>query len=189
MTQQTRATNKAAFETGDAPTESDYINLIDSFLSLADTSAQTVTSGIILSGTLGIGGKLSAQSISANTLTVGSAITVPAMTVTSVLSASSAVFGNLTAGEMTITGVVSASSAVLGNLTAGAVTITGVVSASAGAFGAVTVAAIASIAQAHLMQITINTDATATVSGAASANRYVEVTVSGAQYWMPLYAQ
>jgi len=50
MAAQTRATNKGVYETGDNPVGSNYVDLIDSFLSLLDTTAQTVTSDITLSG-------------------------------------------------------------------------------------------------------------------------------------------
>jgi len=44
MTSQTRSVNKGRFETGDKPDGSSYADLIDSFLSLADSTAQTVAS-------------------------------------------------------------------------------------------------------------------------------------------------
>ena len=47
MTAQTRVTNKSRYEQGDKPQGSDYADLIDSFLSLADTTAQTSTSDFI----------------------------------------------------------------------------------------------------------------------------------------------
>jgi len=50
MASQTRTVNKGRFEDGDVPTGSDYVDLIDSYLSLADTGAQTVTSLLTLSG-------------------------------------------------------------------------------------------------------------------------------------------
>ena len=46
MAQQTRTTMKGVFEQGDTPQGSDYVNLVDSYLSLADTTAQTVTSDL-----------------------------------------------------------------------------------------------------------------------------------------------
>ena len=46
MTQQTRSVNKARFEQGDKPQGADYIDLIDSSLSLADSAVQVVTSDI-----------------------------------------------------------------------------------------------------------------------------------------------
>jgi hypothetical protein len=48
MSAKNRATNKSVFETGDKPTGSDYANLIDSFLSLVDTTAQSVTSDLVV---------------------------------------------------------------------------------------------------------------------------------------------
>ncbi len=48
MTQQTRSTNKGRFEQGDKPQGSDYVDLVDSYLSLADTDTQTITSDIVV---------------------------------------------------------------------------------------------------------------------------------------------
>lgn len=46
MTAKNRSDNKAAFETGDAPTGTNYADLIDSFLSITDSTAQSVASDI-----------------------------------------------------------------------------------------------------------------------------------------------
>ena len=46
MTSQTRSINKGRFEDGDSLSGSNFVDLIDSFLSLADTTAQVVTSDI-----------------------------------------------------------------------------------------------------------------------------------------------
>jgi len=48
MAQQDKATLKQAFETGDAPTGSDFENLIDSQLNLAETTAQTINGPVNL---------------------------------------------------------------------------------------------------------------------------------------------
>jgi len=47
MTAKSRATLKNQFATGDVPTGSDYVDLIDSFANLVDTTAQTVTSEFV----------------------------------------------------------------------------------------------------------------------------------------------
>lgn len=49
MTAQNRATLKALFETGDTVTQSSFENLIDSFLDLVDTGAQTIASPVTFS--------------------------------------------------------------------------------------------------------------------------------------------
>lgn len=46
MTSQTRSINRSRFEDGDSASGSNFSDLIDSFLSLADTTAQVVTSDI-----------------------------------------------------------------------------------------------------------------------------------------------
>jgi hypothetical protein len=48
MTAKSRVTNKSVFEDGDKPAGSNYADLIDSFLSLADTTVQSVTSDVVL---------------------------------------------------------------------------------------------------------------------------------------------
>lgn len=52
MTSQTRTVNKGRYESGDTPGTTEYIDLIDSFLALADSTAQTVTSFVTFSGGL-----------------------------------------------------------------------------------------------------------------------------------------
>lgn len=44
MASQDRPTIKAVFENGDKPQGSDFANLVDSYVSIADSTAQTVTS-------------------------------------------------------------------------------------------------------------------------------------------------
>ena len=61
MTQQTRTNLKAKFETGDKPTQTDYVDLIDSGLQLADSTAQSITSPVVVAGSLGITTKVSAS--------------------------------------------------------------------------------------------------------------------------------
>ncbi len=46
MTVQTRTVNKARFEDGDKPTGSHYADLIDSFVAIADTTAQSLSSDL-----------------------------------------------------------------------------------------------------------------------------------------------
>lgn len=48
MTSQTSTILKSAFEQGDRPQGSDFVDLIDSFVNLVDTTAQTVTSNITI---------------------------------------------------------------------------------------------------------------------------------------------
>ena len=46
MAQATRAVNKSRLEDGDTPTGSQYADLVDSFVALADSTAQTMTSDL-----------------------------------------------------------------------------------------------------------------------------------------------
>lgn len=50
MAAQTRAVNKARFENGDKPQGSDYVDLIDSFPSLSDSTSQSLTSDLSIPG-------------------------------------------------------------------------------------------------------------------------------------------
>jgi len=47
-----RVTLKAAYETGDKPDGSDYVNIFDSFVHLTDTSAQTISSPVTFNGSV-----------------------------------------------------------------------------------------------------------------------------------------
>lgn len=48
MTAQTRSDNKANFEQGDVLTGSNFADLIDSFVSIVDTTAQSMSSDLIV---------------------------------------------------------------------------------------------------------------------------------------------
>ena len=48
MTVQSRSTLKATFEDGDTPAGSDYTDLMDSFVHISDTSAQSVGSPLVI---------------------------------------------------------------------------------------------------------------------------------------------
>lgn len=101
MTAQNRTTNKGRFEQGDTPQGSDYVDLIDSYLSLADTTAQAVSSPLTLSGSLGV-----AATASASTLEVLGIIRVSGK---ATFSGAVEVSGMVSAGSMKV-GAVSADS-------------------------------------------------------------------------------
>lgn len=63
MTAQLRATLKAYFETGDKPSQTQFANTIDSFVSLLDTASQTITSPLVVSGAATFSSTVSAQSL------------------------------------------------------------------------------------------------------------------------------
>lgn len=64
MTQRSVTYLKAKFETGDIPTQSDYGDLMDSFLSLEASAAQTLSGSIALPG-------IDATRVSATTVSAG----------------------------------------------------------------------------------------------------------------------
>ena len=63
MTAQSRTNLKSRFENGDTPQGTDYTDLIDSFVSLVDTTAQTLSSNLIVP-------TLIATEVSAQTLNI-----------------------------------------------------------------------------------------------------------------------
>ena len=48
MTAKSRTALKQQFATGDVPTGTDFVDLIDSFVSMVDTTAQAITSEVVL---------------------------------------------------------------------------------------------------------------------------------------------
>lgn len=68
MTAQTRPTNISRFEDGDTPTGSQFADLVDSFVSLSDTTAQSVSSDL-RAANLTTPGKVSAGTIIGSTVT------------------------------------------------------------------------------------------------------------------------
>lgn len=169
MTAQDRATLKSEFETGDVPDGTDYGNLIDSFLSLVDTSAQTVASPVTFSGSAAFTGTVTA----ATAKVLGG------------LNVSAAV----TAGSVDVLGAlrVSANTSLEGALVVGGAVTAG----SMGVLGALRVSAATSL-EGVLHVVTAQT--TATASGAVggstvptTATKYLKVTVSGVTFNVALY--
>lgn len=86
MTAKTRAQNKTQFENGDKPQGSDFENLIDSYVSIADTTAQTVTSklgaaefvGPVSAGNVGISGVVTYTGATTVAAIASGAVTLPA---------------------------------------------------------------------------------------------------------------
>lgn len=85
MAAQDRSTNKAAFENGDKPQGSDFANLIDSFVSLSDSTAQTITSklegsefvGAVSAGNTSISGTLTYTGSTTVAAVASGAVTIP----------------------------------------------------------------------------------------------------------------
>ncbi len=95
MTQQTRATNTSRFEEGDIPHGTDFADLIDSFVALADTTAQVVASDLKANNFITTG------EVSANNANIGNAqITV--------LQADTLSAGTMTAGSLALTNITAA---------------------------------------------------------------------------------
>jgi hypothetical protein len=94
MTAQTRTVLKALFEDGDKPQGSNYSDWIDSMVSIADTTAQTVASDLVAPKFIATT-EVSAPIINASVATINS------LTVTEVVSASSAVIETASIGAIT----------------------------------------------------------------------------------------
>lgn len=98
MAAKTRANLKLAFETGDTPDGSDYTNLIDSFISLSDSTAQTMGSDLTvvdLIATEVVAVTVSAVNVNASaasftTVSAGGAGTFGSMTINGAVSAAGA---------------------------------------------------------------------------------------------------
>lgn len=139
MTAQSRTNLQARFENGDTPQGTDYTDLIDSFVSLVDTTAQTLSSNLIVP-TL-IATEVSAQTLSVQTFTtdfvVASAATFTRVDATTV-SGATVNGATMNATNIGATAVSAANFNVVSSLTLGVATT---VAASAGGGGAVPVSA------------------------------------------------
>ncbi len=159
MTSQTRVTNKALFENGDVPTGSNYRDLIDSYVSLVDTTAQSVTSKLTA-------GSLAATTVSAGTLYADS-IVAGSQTFTGIVSADA---GIVVSGATKFNTIVSAHAGLAVN---GATRFSTIVSADAGirVSGNTSAAALFAdsivVAGAARFSTVVSADAGITVSGAA----------------------
>ena len=144
MTAQTRPVLKALFEDGDKPSGSNYSDWVDSMVSIADSTAQTMTSDlkapkfIATTEVSAPTGSFAAVNTSSATLT--GPLTGTNIVLTGSVSASSmslngplSVGGTFTGKDITLTGRVSASSASLkgGATIEGDATIDGVVQVGA----------------------------------------------------------
>lgn len=167
MTAKNRTNLKAVFETGDTPDGDDFADLIDSAVSIADTSAQSMSSDL----------------------------TVPNLNATTKVSAGSGTFtGTVSANAVSVSGNVSAETVTVGGnasvsaaVTAGSIVSLGGVTVSA----AVTAGSIVNLGA--LTMVTAQTTASASAGGGiavpASAAKWLIVTVSGVKYSIPLFPQ
>ena len=176
MTAQTKATLKPLFETGDVPDGSTYTDLIDSFVNLADTTAQTM-SGALVTTVLG------ASEVSAPTGKFGTV----------------AVSGGLSAarGEFGVVGITGDVSAV--NAQFKAVAVSGGVSAAVGQFGTLEVSGNATFSAASITLLTLTGFVTAQVTASVqnqggsimrvptTAAGYILVQVCGKSVGIPYF--
>lgn len=80
MTAKNRSDLKALFETGDTLLQTSFEDLIDSFLSLTDTAAQTVSSDVVFAGKVDVSALdlqvVSAQTVGANSVSAQQMVAV-----------------------------------------------------------------------------------------------------------------
>lgn len=110
MTAQTRSVLYTYFETGDKPTQSNFQDTIDSFVTQLDTSAQIITSDVsclgdfTVSGNLTVGGSLeSSGTLTINSLTISDDFSVSGNSTLNTVNAS-----RVSANSMSSTTTVSA---------------------------------------------------------------------------------
>ena len=105
MTIQTRANLKTKFETGDRPTQSDYEDLIDSALNLADSSAQTITSPVVFNAGINFTTGVSSPTVEGSAATFGTLTVNTSANITEDLT----IGAKVSASAISLTGLVSAS--------------------------------------------------------------------------------
>ena len=168
MTSQTRVTLQALFENGDVPTGTNYTDFIDSYVSLIDTTAQsmnanltvpvlvatTVSAGAVYSDTLFVSG---ASQLTGTTS--AAALFADSITVSGITSA-----GAMFADSLTVSGITSVAATFADSLTvAGATILTGIVSAGT----------------VHVSAMNFDVETTVAVSNAGSAADFIIVKVAG----------
>jgi hypothetical protein len=173
MTAQNRTVNKSRFEQGDTPQGSDYVDLIDSYLSLADTTAQSLSSPLTMAGSLGV-----SATASASTLEVLGIIHV---------SGAATFDGHVSAKSLTVTGDVTAAA-----FYASAATLDEII-ASAGTFTFVSAANLSANAVGitgsltWTAEVTASTVSTGTQTLPAVAAGFLVATVCGQTVGVPYF--
>lgn len=119
MTAQSRATLKSKFENGDVPTGEDFGDLIDSFVSLTETSAQNIAGNVQFSSNVCAANLFTASfvatSVEASTGTFTGPVTVSSLTVNNTASVSVFRADSVSANNATFNGIVTASTLVVPN--------------------------------------------------------------------------
>lgn len=160
MTAQTKATLRLVFETGDVPDGSNYTDMIDSAVNLAESTVQTMSGPLVVT-------VLGASEVSASTGKFGTV----------------AASGGLSAarGEFGVLGVTGDVSAV--NAQFKAVAVSGGVSAATGQFGTLEVSGNATFSAASITLLTltgfVTAQVTASVQNQGGAIMRVPTTAAG----------
>ncbi len=163
MTAQNRTTLKGVFEQGDTPQGSDYADLIDSFLSLVDSTAQSITSNI-----------------SAPVVVATTEVCAPAGDFTTVSAQ------RVTTSALTVLAAVSASSVFAENVNASAATFVTVTVDSA----VIATARVSGLSVLDVLTLDIATTATAGVGNGQTlpiAQGFIEVSINGSPRRIPFF--
>lgn len=174
MTAQSRATLKANFEDGDTPTGANYADLIDSFVSLTDSSAQTLSGPLVVSEA--VISRTSGADANFTGIVSAASLLVDAVTA-----------GEVTADEVTASALSATSLAVAGTVSANVVYAE---TLQASAAGVATVSAGALIVGTSLRLNSATTAAASTGTGEslpASVAGYIEVNLGGSVYVIPYF--
>jgi hypothetical protein len=113
MTTYTKATLATFFETGDVPTGTDYANLIDSQVNIAETSTQAMAGSLSLVEL--IGARVSAGNANIVGILSAAVIAADAFLVSSVVAATGSFTATVSAGNINVTTDVSAGGTLYAN--------------------------------------------------------------------------
>ena len=158
MSEQTRVVLKAAFEQGDRPQGSDFVDLMDSFVNLSDSTAQTMTSQLVVPG-LTINGAVTATNMLLSGTVQAAKLTITATaTLYEAQVANRITWGSVAGSELSVNGT---ARCVALNIFAGS--ITAYTSAETSAF-------FAQVGNPNM-----------------AAVKFVKVVINGSAYSMPLF--
>lgn len=177
MTAKTRAQLETVFQQGDIPQQSDYIDVFDSFVNLVDTTAQTITSPLNISGSVTVSGDLS---VSGN-FNMGGTLTLNVVSAQVINTSVANVLGTLNANLVSAQNVntsaltVRADATVSGNATIGGTLNANIVSAQRVVASSMNIIATASVGG----NLQVNKDLS--VSGAATIGQTLSADIVSAQ--------
>lgn len=163
MTAQSRTYLKSKFEQGDTPQGTDYSDLMDSFVSLVDTTAQTLASDLTVPN-------LVATAVSAGSVNVVGAVNAASVSAQTILGSSATFTGKIEAASVSAQSVAA--------------------SAFSGVNADITTVSAQTVNTATLnITVATTTKASGGAGGAvpASAAAFAEIKVGGVTYYVALF--